>query len=219
MSDSLAPVSQAALNPQRLALKAIREPRLLSAIIEGLKADKPRVKYGCAKALRLVSEQRPDRLYPFLDSFVGLLDYENKILQWEALFVLSHLARADDDDRCADVLDRYLSPIPGPVMITAANAIQGGARIAQAKPHLADRIAGEILKVATARYATAECRNVATGHAIVALGDMLPFLSSPGPTLAFVRRQTRNPRPATRRKAEHCLKSLLSSPISGNHVI
>ena len=65
-------------------------------IAEGLKADKPRVKYGCAKALRLISEQRPDLLYPHFDFFVRLLDHENKILQWDAAFVLSHLARVDD---------------------------------------------------------------------------------------------------------------------------
>jgi hypothetical protein len=32
-------------------------------------------------------------------------------------------------------------------MITAAHVIQGGARSAAAKPHLADRIAAEVLKV------------------------------------------------------------------------
>jgi hypothetical protein len=215
MSAPLARISQAALNPQQLALTAIRKPRMLPAIIEGLKADKARVKYGCAKALRLVSEQRPDRLYPFFDCFVGLLDHENKILQWEAMFVLSQLARTDDDDKVADVFDKYFSPIPGPVMITAANAIQGGARIAQAKPHLADRVAAEILKVGRARYQTAECRNVAIGHSIVALGAILPLLRHPVPAVTFVRKQMRNSRPATRKKVEHFLKSYpgVSAPL------
>ncbi len=211
MTAPLARIPQAALNPQRLALKAIRQPRLLPAIIEGLKADKARVKYGCAKALRLISEQCPDRLYPFFDVFVQLLDHENRILRWEAIFVLSHLARADDDDKVADVFDKYFSPISGPVMVTAANVIQGGARIAQAKPHLADRIAAEMLKVGRARYQTAECRNVAIGHAIVALGSFLPLLRHPAPAVKFVQRQTRNSRPATRRKAKHLLKSQLSA--------
>ena len=216
MNAPLAFIARAALNPQRLALRAITEPRLLPGIIEGLKAEKARVKYGCAKTLRLISEQRPDRLCPFFDSFVGLLDHENKILQWEAIFVLSQLARADDDDRFPEVFDKYFSPIPGPVMITAANVIQGGARIAQAKPHLAGRIAAEMLKVPKARYQTAECRNVAIGHAIVALGDILPLLDNPAPALAFVRRQMRNSRPATRKKAEHFLKSLLSGAVPEN---
>jgi hypothetical protein len=207
MTAPLARIPQAALNPQRLALKAIRQPRLLPAIIDGLKGDKARVKYGCAKALRLISEQRPDRLYPFFDIFVQLLDHENRILQWEASFVLSQLARADDDDKFSAVFDKYFAPIPGPVMITAANAAQGGARIARATPRLADRIAAEILKVGKARYQTAECPNVAIGHAIIALGDILPLLRHPEKAVAFVRRQIRNSRPATRKKAERFLES------------
>ena len=148
MSAPLAQIRQAALNPPRLARKAIKHRRLFPAIMDGLKADKAPVKYGCAKTLRIISEQRPDLLYPHFDFFVGLLDHENKIFQWEAAFVRSHLARADDDDKFAAAFDRYFSPIPGPVMITAANVIQGGARIAHTRPHLAERIAAEVLKVA-----------------------------------------------------------------------
>ncbi len=211
VSAPLARIHQAALKPVQLARKAICNPQLFSEIAEGLKAEKPRVKYGCAKALRLISEQRPDLLYPHFDLFVRLLDHENKILQWDAAFVLSHLARVDVDDKFAAILDRYFSPIVGPVMITAANVIQGGARIARAKPQLAERIAAEVLKVARARYRTAECRNVAIGHAILALGDLLPLLGHPARVIQFVRRQTRNPRPATRKKAEHFLKARLAA--------
>jgi hypothetical protein len=207
MSAPLAHIRQAALNPPRLAIKAISNRRLFPAIIEGLNANKARIKYGCAKALRIISEQRPDRLYPHFDFFVSLLDHENKIFQWDAAFVLSQLVRADDDDKFASVFDRYFSPIPGPVMITAANVIQGGARIAHVKPYLADRIAAEVLKVARARYQTRECRNVAIGHAILALGSILPLLRNPAPTVQFVRKQIRNPRPATRKKAQQFLKS------------
>ena len=207
MTAPLARISRLALNPAQFARKAIRYPLLLAGATEGLKADKPRIKYGCSKALRIISELRPDALYPHFDFFVDLLDHENKILQWDAAFVLSHLARADDGDKCRAIFARYFAAIHGPVMITAANVIQGGARIAQAKPHLADLIAGEILKVATARYRTPECRNVAIGHAIHSLGAILPLLRDPAPAVQFVRRQARNRRPATRKKAEQFLKA------------
>ena len=178
----------------------------LEELLRGLDPDNARIKYGCAKALRLVSEERPELLYPRFDFFVGLLDNENKILQWEAAFVLSQLAHVDSDGRFAAIFDKYFSPIAGPVMITAANVIRGGARIAQAKPQLADRIAAEVVRVAQARYQTRECRNVAIGHAILALGDFVDRLNAPGPALQFVRRQLRNPRPATRKKAKQFLK-------------
>ena len=95
-------------------------------------------------------------------------------------------------------------------MITAANVIRGGARIAQAKPHLADRIAAEVLKVSRARYQTAECRNVAIGHAILALGDVFDLLNNPRRVLHFVRKQIKNSRPATCKKAAQFLKRVQS---------
>src|SRR5512136_2927782 len=115
MSAPLATICRAAVNPPNLASKAITDPHLLPKVFDGLNADKPRVKYGCAKALRLISEQRPERLYPHWDFFVRLLDHENKILQWNAAYVLSQLARVDRDKRINAMLDRYLAPIPGPV--------------------------------------------------------------------------------------------------------
>ena len=207
MTAPLGLLRQAALNPARLARQAVKEPRLIAAIIDGLGADKPRIKYGCSKALRLMSELRPDLLYPQFDFFVRLLDHGNKIMQWEGVIVLSHLVRADVDDKFPAIFAKYFSPIRGPVMITAANVIQGGARIAEARPAMADRIGDEILKVSTARYQTSECRNVAIGHAIVALGALLPLLHRPAAAVRFVRRQLRNSRPATRKKAERFLRS------------
>ena len=200
-------IHRAALNPPRLARAAAGNPRLLPDIFKGLDADEARIKYGCAKALCLLSAQSPNLLYPHFDVFVRLLDHENKILQWNAAFLLSQLARVDVQNRFDRIFKKYFAPIPGPVMITAANVIAGGARIAQAKPQLADRIAAEILKVGRARYQTPECRNIAIGRAILALRELLPLLHAPGPVVRFVRRQTTNPRPATRKKAERFLKS------------
>ena len=67
------------------------------------------------------------------------------------------------------------------------------------------------MKVATARYETPECRNVAIGHAIQALGAILPLLRNLAPVARFVRKQARNRRPATRKKAEQFLKSRLGN--------
>jgi len=206
MTTSLAELGQAASNPQQLARRAARNPGLRANLLAGLSAKAARIKFGCAKALRLLSEERPDLLYPQFDFFVGLLDAKNKVLQWDGAFVLSQLARVDAEDKLGAIWGKYFSPISGPVMITAAQAIQGGARIARAKPHLAGRIATEVLKVGRARYQTLECRNVAIGHAILALGSFFDLIQNPAPVIRFVSRQTRNSRAATREKARQFLK-------------
>lgn len=174
----------------------------IDAMVAALDSDNPRVKYGSAKALRGISEKAPARLYGRFDFFAGLLDHENRILRWDATRILANLAAVDSKRKFERIFARYFAPVRGPEMISAANVIAAAPAVAAAKPHLTARIVREILKVEKAKYKTAECRNVAVGHAIKSL-DRLPDSK---PAIAFVRRQLRNSRPATRKKAERFLR-------------
>jgi hypothetical protein len=212
MSTLRSRIGQAGASHERLARQVLRNPAPLPELIAGIQSDQARVKFGCAKVLRLIAERRPELLYDRFDFFAGLLGHNNKILQWEGLIVLSHLAWVDSENKFAGIFERYFAPITGPVMITAANAIGGAARVALAKPWWADQIAAAVLQVARARYATPECRNVAIGHAIKALDQFFGLLEHPKPVRRFVRKQLQNPRPATRKKAEAFLKKHRRSP-------
>lgn len=189
-----------------IAAKVIKNPELLPVIIDGLGADKARVKYGCAKVLRIVSDEAPELLYPRFAFFADLLNSDNNILKWEAIYVIANLAAVDTEDRIEAIFDTYFELIPGPVLITAANVIGGAAKIALAKPQLTERIAKELLKVEKAQYKTTECRNVALGQAIKAFDQFFDEIRDKGPVIAFVRRQLENARTATRKKAEVFLK-------------
>ena len=189
-----------------IADKVVRQPELLAEVFEGLKSDTPEIKYGCSKVLRLVSERKPAVLYPSLDLFVGLLDCDNSFLKWDAARIVGNLAAVDSRKRIERMLDRYLQPIRGDVMITAANVIGSAAKIALAKPGLADKIARQILKVEKAEYQTAECRNVAIGHAITSLDRFFDLISQKQAVVRFVRRQLTNRRNAVRKKATEFLK-------------
>ena len=181
-------------------------PEQIDPLFEGLASRTPRLRYGAAKALKMVSEQSPDLLYPRWDSLLRLLENDNAFLRWGSTQILGNLAVVDREDRFEPVLDRFLAPISGQEMIGAAYAIAAAASIVLAKPHLADRIVKEILKVERASYHTPECRNVAIGHAIKSYDKFLDHVSKRRPVLAFVTRQLDNPRPATRKKAEKFLK-------------
>lgn len=169
-------------------------------------SDIGRVRLGASKILRVVSGRAPQSVYPHFDFLVGLLGSQNHILKWNATLTLANLAPVDADGRLDRIMDAYLAPIQGPNMIDAANAIRGAAAIAVAKPHLAPTIAGRILAVEHASYATAECRNVAIGHAIRALDEFFDAVGDKRSVLLFVSRQAGNPRPATRAKAERFLR-------------
>ena len=179
-------------------------------LCEGLGSSEARRKYGSAKELVRLSAEDPAMLYSHFDFFVQMLDHDARVLRWNATRILGHLARCDHQGRIEKLLPRYLKPIVGPEMIGAANAIQGAAEIALAKPGVADAIAKEILKVRRARYRTDECRNIAAGHAIQALTRIFPLLENKKAVMKFVELERVNPRPATRKKAEKFLKKWTS---------
>lgn len=179
---------------------------MAAPLLNALTFDNARVKFGAAKELRALSELDPEALYPHFDSFAALLHHENSILRWNAMLILGNLARIDRAGRIDGVLDDLLRPIDGPQLIDAANAIHAATAIAAFKPHLADRIAARIMDLKRATYGTAECRNVALGHAIAALAHLYEMLADQRGIAAFIERQASNPRPATRKKAEAFLR-------------
>jgi hypothetical protein len=187
---------------ERIAKQAESVPELFA----GLGADKPKIKYGCLKALRLLSEKEPAVLYPEFDRFAAMLDSENNIFKGSAIIIVGNLAAADPDEKIGPILDRHLAPISGPVMITAGNAIAGAGRIARAKPRFADGIARALLKVEAANYQTPECRNMALGHVVKSLDLFFEQVKDPKPVMALVRRQPGNSRNAVKKNAAAFLK-------------
>ncbi|HWH72522.1 MAG TPA: hypothetical protein VNT26_24385, partial [Candidatus Sulfotelmatobacter sp.] len=63
-----------------------------------------------------------------------------------------------------------------------------------------------LLQVEAASYQTAECRNVALGHAVGSLDLIFEHLKQPQPVVEFVKRQLNNDRDAVKRKATRFLK-------------
>lgn len=189
-----------------LAARAAKEPRVLAELFRGLDAEAGRVRYGCEKTLRLVSESHPELIYPQIDTYIGLLDSEDAFLRWGAILMIGNLARVDRENKIDRILDKYLIPVKGPGLVTAGNTIAGAARIARAKPYLAGRIAREFLKVERAAYQGPHSRNVVLGRAIEALNHFLDHVPDKPAMVEFVRRQLANPRPVTKRQAVQFLE-------------
>ena len=72
---------------------------------------------------------------------------------------------------------------------------------------LVKRIVPRIMRVERAEYATPECRNVAIGHALRALEELVRLLPDRRGVRLFAARQLGNPRAATSAKARKFLKA------------
>ena len=190
-----------------LANAVERNRELIAEVLAGFGAKRAAVRFGASKALRILSEQVPELLYPHFDFFARMLGHDNHILQWNATITLANMARVDREGKIEAILSRYLDLISGSNMITAANAMRGAAIIGAAKPHLVKRIVSRIMRVEHADYTTPECRNVAIGHALLALDALADLLPDRRMARLFAARQLGNRRAATSAKARKFLKS------------
>lgn len=161
----------------------------------------------CKKILATGKED-PAVLYPELDLFVGLLDCDNNIIKWTAIDTIGYLANVDDQK----IIDKY---IPGLFellntgkMITANHTISALADIALAKPEYQKKIISELLKVEHKNYDTDECQNIAIGKVILVIGKFYKQLEDKREVIDFLKRQVRNTRNATRKKAELLLNKI-----------
>ena len=186
----------------KIAEKVIKDTTLLHELFSGLQASEARIKYGSNKILIIISEKNPAVLYPKLDFFIDQLDSENNFLKWGAIEIIANLCRIDSTHHFENVFNKYFSSIQGHRMITAANTIKAAVKIASNKHNLTEKISEEILKVEEADYETIECNNIVIGQAIKSLNELFPQLKTKESVFAFVKRQLKNKRPATRKKAE-----------------
>jgi hypothetical protein len=183
----------------------------ISRIVTALQTERSSKKFSYEKALRLISEKRPESVYSYFDVFAGLLHCDNSFLKWGAIMTVANLASVDTRGKFEAVFRKYYAPIKGPVMVTAANIIGSSARIIRAKPPLADAITREILKVQKARFflkeePSPECRNVAIGHAIDTFDQVFDRIGLKTEVMNFIKRQVGNPREKVARKAERFIR-------------
>ena len=194
-----------------IASQLTRNRNLIPRIIDALQAEKSSKKYAYEKVLRLLSEKKPQRVYPYFNVFAELLDADNSFLKWGAIMTIANLTVVDTQNKFEDIFKKYYAPIRGPVMVTAANIIGSSVKIVRAKPMLADSITREILKVEKANFLhkgipSPECRNVAIGQAIDALDGFFDFIGPKTKVINFIKRQFGNTRHQAVKKAERFMR-------------
>jgi hypothetical protein len=165
-------------------------------------------RFAAGKALTVTAEKDPSRVYPHFDAIVRLMESESKIVRWNALQIVARLACVDIECKIDSHLDRYLAMIGCGNLVSAANAIQGAARIGADRPDLLERIVPAILDVERAAFETPECRNVAIGQVLTACRDLGAGVTGLPAVRAFIRRQRTNPRAAVARSAERLVAEL-----------
>ncbi len=197
------------LTKEELLEKVNQDLSLLPILIEGTHSSKAGIRYGCAKVLMDLSENKPEKLYPHMASFIDLLDSKYRILTWNALAIIANLTKVDADKKFDAIFAQYYSFINDGHMVTVANVVGNSGKIALAKPYLIPKITDELLKVedlSITPHITEECKRVITQKAIKAIDPFFEEIKNKERVISFVKKHLNSPRKTLRKTAEDFLK-------------
>jgi len=195
-------------NVEELAREAIKNKELLHELFNGISSANPRIKFGSAKILRIVSERNPKILYPSMEFFVNLLDNENNILKWNAMDIIANLTVVDSHNKFNRLFKKFYGYLYEGSLITAGHVVDNSGTIALAKPELQGEITKELLRVEEIPLPTEECRNILIGKTMKTFNVYYDKIKDKDEVISFVKRQLKNSRKATKDKAEKLLEKL-----------
>ncbi|HLN89033.1 MAG TPA: hypothetical protein VK253_03105 [Candidatus Binatia bacterium] len=178
---------------------------LVPALLEGTSSPKATIRYGCGSVLVNLSEKHPDRLYPYIDSFIILLDSKHRILTWNAMAIIANLSSVDVNKKFDGIFDKYYGYLNDKYMVTVANVVGNSAKIASAKPYLADRIIAELLKVQDLKvtpHLTEECKLVIAEQTVKSFNTLINYTQNKKALLDFAKKHQNSPRFSLKKEAQ-----------------
>lgn len=191
--------------------EVLEQPELIPELFAFIKADRGSTKFFCGKIIRIVSERRPDLLYPYFDEVAALADSPNSFIKWGAIATLANLAAVDAENKFASIYGKYFGLIESEAMVTAANVVGNAWKIILNKPEHEQDITKRLLRIPKNPYLykgepSPECRNILCGHALDCFSKYFELAHDKNGILAFAFEQTHNPRKQVAKKAAAFLK-------------
>jgi hypothetical protein len=208
-------LAERSITKEELLQKVKQDFDLVPEVLEGTSSSKAAVRYGCARVLMDLSDECPERLYSYMDSFIDLLGSKYRILTWNALTIIANLARVDEDKKFDAIFDKYYGFLNDAHMVTVANVVGNSGKIALAKPYLINRITNELLKVenlSVTPHLTEECKRVLAEKAIECFDMFFDRIHNKDRVLSFARKYVGSSRKTLKVKAENFLRKWIPKP-------
>ena len=198
-------INKKSVSVESIAKKVVNDKKLLDDLLEYTSSDKAVIKYKSLKVLTLLSEQQSELLYPEWDFFVKLLDNENTFLRTIGATIIANLTRIDTENKFESIFNKYYNLLEDKSMINAANIAGRSGIIAKSKPHLQSKITNKLLDIDKTQHSS-ECKNIIKGKAILSFNEYIGEFKDKEKIIQFIKKELKNTRPATKKKAEKLLK-------------
>jgi hypothetical protein len=167
-----------------------------------------KLKYKTVKEYANTAKESPQKVYPEIEKFVGLIDNENNILKWTAIDIIGYCAKIDVQKKIDPIINVIIKHLNCGKMVTAAHAMSSLTDIALGKPEYKNKIINGILKTEGYKYDTEKCHYILMGKLITAFDKLIDDIGKNKNVKDFLERQTESINKPNRNKAEKLLKKM-----------
>jgi hypothetical protein len=191
------------LKPEAAAEMALKDEKVPQELLNGVLSKKDAVRYGSFKALNILSEKHPEKLYGKWDFFADLMHSNNTHRKYIAIYIIANLTRADAENKFEKLFEAYYGLLGDKSVIPPAHVAVNSGKIALAKPKLEAEITSRLLDIdATVQ----RHKDLVKASAIEAFEVYFEKSKDKARIIAFVKAQLNCESPKTREKAKAFLK-------------
>lgn len=185
---------------------AIEDSVILSELLEGLQSSNEPVRYNSFKVILLVSEKRPEILYPRWSLFETMLTNDNSFFRAIAIQIIANLTKVDTANRFEAIFERYFDELGGDKTMTVGYVASNAGKIALAKPQLRLLITEKLLDIG--KIHKGKQIDLIKGYVIEAFGVYFKISSDKeqASILEFVKKEQTSHSPRTRKASLDFLK-------------
>ena len=189
------------ISPKIYAEKIIEKPNLIKQYLEGLLSKNETYRYNCFKVLNIVSEEKPNILYPYWDFFENHLRSKNEYHKMSAVLIIANLTSVDKEKKFEGLFDEFYGGLKSEKTITSIYIVKSSGKIANSKPHLKEKITKILLNIEKIHPG----KQIELVKAAV-IEYFFDHFDNKKEIIDFVKKQTNSASPKTRKIAKDFLK-------------
>jgi hypothetical protein len=184
------------LDINKLAQDALSDENLFKELLCGVKFKDNTIRSNSFRTLQVISEEKPEFLYPLWDYFQEMLLSNKNYYKYIAIYILANLTRVDDKNKFNTIFDEYYGILGGDKVMNASHVAANSPIIIKNKPELQLKIIEKLINIDTIHQG--KHKELVKAYAIESLRKIYPDADNKEEIVEFVKAQLNSPSPKTK---------------------
>ena len=176
---------------------------MISQYLDGLLSKNETYRYNCFKVLNVVSEKKPELLYPHWNFFINHLNSDNNYHQMSAVIIIANITAVDKEQRFEDIFDSFYENLKSEKTIVPIYIIKTSGKIIKYKPHFEGKITDLLINIE--KIHPGKQIELVKSAVIESFSEIFKNSSKKDEIMSFVKNQLDSTSPKTKKAAKEFL--------------